>query len=143
MSLLFANVPIQEQPVHTVYGTGQESLCSHPVIFMTSPQKSNDASAMSLRVPYDYLKSLLSFLCPNDYLKSCSVFTISMQCQYGDHAIYLRCVYRLANFQNLSMCGVNKIEEVTMPVNLNDDGKVSLLWPHGKGELDIINSSEG
>ena len=30
-----------------------------------------------------------------------------------------------------------------MPVNLYDDRKVSLQWPHRKGDLDIVNSSEG
>ena len=46
-----------------------QSLFSHRVIFMTPALKSHDALAMSLQVPYHYLKSLQSFLGPNYYLK--------------------------------------------------------------------------
>ena len=60
---------------------------SHHVIFMTSAQKSHDARAMSLQAPYDYLKSLQSFLGPNDYLNLCVVLKISVRCLYGDRAI--------------------------------------------------------
>ena len=40
------------------------SSCSHPVIFTTPTQKSYEAHAMSLQVPYDYLMSLGSFFGP-------------------------------------------------------------------------------
>ena len=33
---------------------------------------------------------------------------------------------------------LNKIVEATMPVNLHDNGKVSLRRPHGKSDLDIV-----
>ena len=76
-------------------------LHSHSAISTISVQKSNDAPAMSMRAPYDYLKSLRSY----DYINSCCVLSISVQCPYGDHAINLRCIYGLAIFQNLSKCG--------------------------------------
>ena len=41
-----------------------QSSCSHRVIFTTSHKKTHDALAMSLRAPYDYLKSLQSFFGP-------------------------------------------------------------------------------
>ena len=96
---------------------------SHSAIFKISVHKSHDAPAMSMRAPYDYLKSLRSY----HYLNSCGVLTISVRCLYADHAINLRCIYGLAIFfQNLSECGVNKIVEATMPVNPYDDDWVSL-----------------
>ena len=84
-----------------------------------------DAPAVSMRAPYDYLKSLRSYY----YLNSCGVLTISVRCPYADHAINLRCIYGLWAFfffQNLSECGVNIIVEATMPVNPYDDDWVSL-----------------
>ena len=38
---------------------------------------------------------------------------------------------------------LNKIVEATMPMNLYDDSRVSLPWRHRKGDLDIVNSTEG
>ena len=38
---------------------------------------------------------------------------------------------------------LNKTIEAMLPVNPYDDLTVSLWWPHGKGDLDIVNSSEG
>ena len=35
----------------------------------------------------------------------------------------------------------NKILEATKPVNLYHDCRVSLQWPHGRGDLDIIKTS--
>ena len=35
---------------------------------------------------------------------------------------------------------LNKIVEATMPVNPYDDRMVSLRWPHGKGDLDIVRA---
>ena len=34
-----------------------------------------------------------------------------------------------------------KIVEATMPVNPYDDRRVSLRWPHGNGDLDMVRSS--
>ena len=98
---------------------------SHSIIFTISVHKSHDAPAMSMRAPYDYLKSLRSYY----YLNSCGVLTISVRCPYTDHAINLRCIYglRACDFvQHLSECGVNKIVEATMPVNPYNDDWVSL-----------------
>ena len=36
---------------------------------------------------------------------------------------------------------LNKIVEAMMPVNPYNDGRVSLQWPHGKGDLDIVQAS--
>ena len=94
-------------------------------MFTISVQISHDAPAMSMRAPYDYLKSLRSYY----YLNSPGVLTISVRCPYGDHAINLRCIYGLRAcdfFQNLSEGGVNKIVEATMPVNPYDGDRVSL-----------------
>ena len=38
---------------------------------------------------------------------------------------------------------VKKIIEAMMPVYAYDDRRVYLRWPHGKGDFDIVNSSEG
>ena len=59
---------------------------SHSAIFTISIHKSHDAPAMSIRAPYDYLKSLRSYY----YLNSYGVLTISVRCPYTDHAINLR-----------------------------------------------------
>ena len=72
---------------------------SYSAIFTISVPKSHDAHAMSMRAPYDYLKSLR----PYYYLNSCGVLTISVRCPYGDHAINLRCIY------GLRACDVYKI----------------------------------
>ena len=49
--------------------------------------------------------------------------------------------YGLTIFSNLSLCGVNKIVEATMPVNPYDDRKVSLRRRYGNGDLDIVRAS--
>ena len=111
------------------------------VIFTTSAQKSYDARAMSLPVPYNYLKSLPSFLGPNDYRKSCVVLTISLQCPYG---IMRSTCDMSTGFQFFKICHraeLNTNVEATMPVNLYDDRTVSLRRPHGKGNLDIVLAS--
>ena len=54
-------------------------------------------------------------------------------------ALYLRaCDF----FQNLSECGVNEIVDATMPVNPYDDDWVSLRWPNGKDDLEIVRASK-
>ena len=96
-----------------------QSLCNlHNLHTEIAPcPKSHDAHVMPLLVPYNYLKGLQSFLGPkNDYLKSCVVLTISVQCLYGDHAINLRCVYRLWDFD------------------------FSKFVMHSKGDLDIVRA---
>ena len=45
--------------------------------------------AATLRAPYDYRKSLRSFLCHNDNLKPCVVLTITVRCPYGDRTMSL------------------------------------------------------
>ena len=118
---------------------------SHSAIF-TSVQKSHDAPAMSMRVPYDYLKSLQSFLgpkwlskflwCPHDQRAVC----------VRDHAISLgcTCIYRLQACDFFKICQsaeLNKIKEATMPVNPYNVDWVSLRWPNGKDALDIVPAS--
>ena len=58
-------------------------------------------------------------------------------------AMYLR-ASGLRFFQNLSECRVNKIVDATctMPVNPYDDDWVSLRWPNGKDDLDIVRASK-
>ena len=51
--------------------------------------------AATLRAPYDYRKSLRSFLGQNDNLKPCVVLTITVGWPYGDRTMSLRCVYGL------------------------------------------------
>ena len=51
--------------------------------------------AVVLRAPYDYRKSLRSFLGQNDNLKSYVVLTITVRYPYGDRTTSLRCVYGL------------------------------------------------
>ena len=56
----------------------------------------------------------------------------------------LRCVYGLPAYDFFPICHcaeLNKIVEATMPVNPYDDRKVSLRWPHGNGDLDIVRAS--
>ena len=68
---------------------------------------------------------------------------------YGDRAFYLRCVYGLRAcvffFKICHSAKLNKIVEAmyTMAVNPYDNRMVSLRRPHGKGDLDIVNSPEG
>ena len=67
--------------------------------------------AATLRAPYDYRKSLRSFLGKDDNLKPCVVLTITVRCPYGDRTMSLRCVYGLRAydfFSNLSLCGVKQ-----------------------------------
>ena len=68
--------------------------------------------AATLRAPYDYRKSLRSFLAYNDNLKSCVVLTITVRCPHGVRTVLLRCVYRLRAydffFQIFSLCGVKQ-----------------------------------
>ena len=44
-------------------------------------------------------------------------------------------------FQVCHCAELNKIVDATMPVNLYDDRKVSLLRPHGNSDLDIVRAS--
>ena len=67
--------------------------------------------------------------------KLCVVLTISVRCPYGDRAIYLRF------FQICHIAELNKIVEVTMPINPYDDCRLCLWWPHGKGDLNILWAS--
>ena len=53
----------------------------------------------------------------------------------------LRCVYGLRAYNFFKFVIINKIVEATMPVNPYDDRKVSLRWPHGNGDLDILRAS--
>ena len=99
---------------------------------------------MILRDPYDYRKSLRSFLGQNDNLKSYVVLTITVWCPYGNRTTSLRCVYGLRAYDFFQICHcaeLNKIVEATMPVNPYDDRKVSLRRPHGNGDLDIVRAS--
>ena len=99
---------------------------------------------MILRAPYDYRKSIRSFLDQNDNLKSYVVLTITARCPYGDRTTSLRCVYGLRAYDFFQICHcaeLNKIVEATMPVNPYDDRKVSLRRPHGNGDLDIVRAS--
>ena len=98
----------------------------------------------TLRAPYDYRKSLRSFLGQDDNLKPCVVLTITVRCPYGDRTMSLRCVYGLRAYDFFQICHcaeLNKIVEATMPVNPYDDRKVSLRRPHGNDDLDIVRVS--
>ena len=98
--------------------------------------------ATTLRAPYDYRKSLRSFLGQDDNLKPCVVLTITVRCPYEDRTMSLRCVYGLRAYDFFQICHcaeLNKIVEATMPVNPYDDRKVSLRRPHGNGDLDIVH----
>ena len=101
--------------------------------------------AATLWAPYDYRKSLQSFLGQDDNLKPCVVLTITLRCPYGDRTMSLRCVYGLRAyvfFLQICHCAeLNKIVEATMPVNPYDDRKVSLRRSHGDGDLDIVRAS--
>ena len=59
---------------------------------------------------------------------------------YDVTAMYLRAT-GLRFFQICHCAELNKIVEATMPVNPYDDRKVSLWWPHGNGDLDIVWAS--
>ena len=100
--------------------------------------------AATLRAPYDYRKSLRSFLGQDDNLKPCVVLTITVRCPYRDRTMSLRCVYRQRGYDFFQICHCaefNKIVETTMPINPYDDRKVSLRRPHGNGDLDIVRAS--
>ena len=98
----------------------------------------------TLLAPYDYRKSVRSFLGQDDNLKPCVVLTIIVRCPYGDHTMSLRCVYGLQAYDFFQICHcaeLNKIVEATMPVNPYDDRKVSLRRRYGNGDLDIVRAS--
>ena len=100
--------------------------------------------AATLRAPYDYRKSLRSFLGQDDNLKPCVVLTITVRRPYGDRTMSLRCVYGLRAYDFFQICHCaefNKIVEATMPVNPYDDRRVFLRRPHGNGDLDIVGAS--
>ena len=83
--------------------------------------------AATLRAPYDYRKSLRSFLGQNDNLKPCVVLTITVRCPYGDHTMSLRRVYGLRAYDFFQICHcaeLNKIVEDTMP-------RKSVRWSQG------------
>ena len=46
-------------------------------------------------------------------------------------------------FKNFHSAELTKIVEATMPMNPYDDRRAYLRWPHGKGDFDIVNPSEG
>ena len=58
----------------------------------------------------------------------------------GSYDVTALCVRATGlRFFRLCHCAeLNKIVEVTMPVNPYDDRKVSLQRPHGNGDLDIV-----
>ena len=98
-------------------------------------------------LPYGYLKSLRSHLDPNDYLKSCLQYhhdqrAVSVPGSSDLPAMCLRAT-GLPFFKLRHNAELNKIVEATMPVNPYDDCRVSLRCFHVKGDLDIVNSSEG
>ena len=81
----------------------------------------------TLRAPYDYRKSVRSFLGQDDNLKPCVVLTIIVRCPYGDHTMSLRCVYGLRAydfFSNLSLCGVKQNRR-------GHDARKSVRWSQG------------
>ena len=81
----------------------------------------------TLRAPYDYRKSVRSFLGQDDNLKPCVVLTIIVRCPYGDHMMSLRCVYGLRAydfFSNLSLCGVKQNRR-------GHDARKSVRWSQG------------
>ena len=105
---------------------------SHSAIFTISVKKSHNAPAMSMRAPYEYLKSLRSFEGPNYDLNSCGVLTIICGARTG--VVQSACdVYTgLRFFKNCHSAEWNKIVEATVPVN----DWVSLRWPN----LDIVRA---
>ena len=117
---------------------------SHRVIFTTSAQKSRDIRAMSLQVPYDYLRSLRSFLTPKCQSRI-------LQCPQDQSAIPVRGSCDLlamflwaTGLRFFKMCHsaeLNKIVQATMSVNPYDDRRVSYGDAHGKGDLDIVWAS--
>ena len=99
--------------------------------------------AATLRAPYDYRKSLRSFLgqdpktlrCPHDHraVPIRGSYNVTAMCSTG---------YELNDFFQICHCvELNKIVEATMPVNPYDDRKVSLWRQHGNGDLYIIRAS--
>ena len=55
-------------------------------------------------------------------------------------AMFLRAT-GLRIFKIYHSAELNKIVEATMPVNPYDDEWVSLRWPNGKDDLDILRAS--
>ena len=80
--------------------------------------------AASLRAPYDYRKSLRSFLGQNDNLIPCVVLTVTVRCPYGDRTMSLRCGYGLTIYSNLSLCGVKQNRR-------GHDARKSVRWSQG------------
>ena len=102
---------------------------SHRVIFTTSAQKSYNAHAMSLRVPYDYLKSLRSVLGPKWLSKIVQPPhdqpAVPLQVSCDLPAMCLQATI-LRFFKTFHSAELNKFVEATMPMNPYDDHKVSL-----------------
>ena len=100
--------------------------------------------AATLRAPYDYRKSLRSFLgqklqsktlrCPHDHR------AVRVRGSYDVTAMCLRAT-GLRFFQICHCAELNKIVGATMPVNPYDNRKVSLRRPHGNGDFDIVRAS--
>ena len=113
------------------------------VIITSLAQKSHDACLMSLRVPYDYLKSLRSFFGPKGLSKMVrclhnqGAMPVRGLCDLP--AMYLRAT-GLCLFKNLSSAELNKIVEATMTMNLYDNCRVFLRWPHENDDLDIVRA---
>ena len=96
--------------------------------------------AATLQAPYDYRKSLQSFLakkwlsCPHAHR------AVPVRGSYDVTAMCLQAT-GLRFFQICHCLELNKIIEATMPINRYDDRKVSLHRPHGNGDLDIVRAS--
>ena len=98
---------------------------NHRAIFMISVQNSHDAPVMSMRAPYDYLKSLRSF----DHLNSWDVLTISMPCQCTNTGIMQSTCYVSTGLRFFKICHsveFSKIVEAMMQVNSYDDHSLGL-----------------
>ena len=99
--------------------------------------------AATLLAPYDYRKSLRSFLgqkwqtkiarCPHHHR------AVPVRGSYDVTAMCLRAT-GLLFFQICHCVELNKIVEATMPINPYDDCKVS-LWMPGNGNLDTVRAS--
>ena len=102
---------------------------------------------MSLRDPYDYLKSLQSFLGQNDFIKSCVVLTISVRCCTEILRSTCDLSTGLRFFKSCHSAELNKIVEATMPVNPYDDPQGLPAVATRKGLFEhrtgIVYSSEG
>ena len=81
--------------------------------------------AATLRAPYDYRKSLRSFLGRNDNLKPCVVLTITERCTYEDHTHSdVSTGYGLTIFSNLSLCEAKRNRR-------GHDARKSVRWSKG------------